>query len=101
MLLLNHSDVPRDGWQKLIFPLKAEQEVSLPHRLRDLLDVETPLFGLFVALRGVGRASGGVDPVHGLAELHPIPQFDARDIAPCLGIGGPATGGAKARGCQS
>ena len=68
------------------FPLEAEQEVSLPHRLRDLLDVETPLFGLFVALRGVGRASGGVNPVHGLPELHPIPQFDARDVAPCLGI---------------
>jgi hypothetical protein len=85
VLLLYHCDVPRDGWQKLIFPLEAEQEVSLPHRLRDLLEVETP-FGLFVALRGVGRASGSVDPVHCLAELHTIPEFDARDVAPCLGI---------------
>ena len=73
MLLLYHSDVPRDRRKKLIFPLEAEQEVSLPHRLRYLLEVETPSFGFFVTLRRVGRASGGVDPVHGLAELHPIP----------------------------
>ena len=84
MLLLNYSDVSRDRWEELIFPLEAEQEVSLPHGFRDLLDVDT--FGLFVALGGVSRASGGVYPVHGLAKLHPIPEFDTREVAPCLRI---------------
>lgn len=84
MLLLNNCDVSRNRRKELIFPLEAEQEVSLPHGFRDLLDVDT--LGLFVALGGVGRASGGVDPVHGLAKLHPIPEFDTRDVAPCLGI---------------
>ena len=76
MLLLYNCDVSCYRWEELIFPLEAEQEVSPPHAFRDLLDVDT--FGLFVALRGISSASGGVNTVHGLAELYPIPEFDAR-----------------------